>query len=118
MDEEIPFYSGLDLEDDTLYAEEIDDGPEAGATSGCFALEPPASKAALTHNDFSREQLSDPLCKEVASRLARGDGSAQLRLLRFFINTEGLICRKAHLDGVKKVVVPTTLCDRMLYLSH
>ena len=118
VDEEIPCYSAVDLEDDTLYTEESGDDPDVEVTSGCYALDPPASKAALTHDDFSREQLSDPLCKEVASRLAKGEGSAQLRLSRFFINAEGLICRKAHLDGVEQIVVPTTLRDRVLYLSH
>ena len=54
----------------------------------------------------------------MASRLAKEEGSAQLRLSRFFINTEGLICRKAHLDGVEQIVVPTTLRDKVLYLSH
>ena len=118
VDEDIPCYSALDFEDDTLYTEEIDDNPEFDATSGCFALEPPASKAALTHDDFWRDQLSDPLCKEVASRLAKGEGSAQLHLSQFFINTEGSICQRVHLDGVEQIVVPTTFRDRVLYLSH
>ena len=38
VNEEIPCYSDLDLESDTLYTEEIDDYPEVGATSGSFAL--------------------------------------------------------------------------------
>ncbi|CDF40057.1 unnamed protein product [Chondrus crispus] len=63
------------------------------------------------------EETYDPT-DEVTSRLEKGEGFAELRRSRFFVNQERLVCRKAHLDGVEQIVVPTTLRERLLYLSH
>ena len=79
---------------------------------------PPASKAAITHDEIVLAQHPDPFCKEIASHLKKGEGMAQIRLSKFFMDKEGVHCRKAHLDGVEQIVVPTTLREQVLYLAH
>ncbi|CDF33132.1 unnamed protein product [Chondrus crispus] len=63
-------------------------------------------------------QRSEPFCKEIASHLKKGEGVAQTRLSKFFMNKERVLCRKAHLDGVEQIFVPTTLRERVLYMAH
>lgn len=108
IDEEIPCYAVMDLEDDPQHQEETYDPAKVEMSTGCYALDPPASRDAITHQDVSREQHSDPFCKEVTFRLEKGE-FAELRQSRFFVNRKGLICRKAHLDGIEHIVVPTAL---------
>lgn len=112
IDENIPCCSVLELEDDTLHTEEIIDDTDVHIISGCYALEPPASTAPLTYGDSYREQLSDPLCKGWLLFMQRGRGQP------FLMNTERLICRSAHFEGIEQIVVQTTLCKRVLYSAH
>ena len=118
VDEEIPCYAVMDFDDDPQHEEEMYDPMDVEVAAGCLALDSPASMAAITHKEFSHEQHSDPFCKEVTSRLERGEEPAELRRSRFFVNREGLVCRKAHLDGAEQIVVPTALRESLLYLSH
>ena len=93
IDEEIPCYSVMNFDDELQHQEETYDTTDVEISTGWYALDP------ITHEEFPREQHSDPFCKEVASRLEKGEASAELRPSRFFMNREGLLCRKAHLDG-------------------
>ena len=101
IDEEIPCYAVMDFDDDTQHQEETYEPTDVETTADCYALDLPASLVAVTREDFSREQHSDPFCKEVTSRLEKGEESAELRQSRFFVNRKGLVCGKGHLDGVE-----------------
>ena len=74
IDEVIPCYSVKNFDDGPQHQEETYDKTDVEISAGCYALDPPASMAAINHEEFSREQHSDPFCKEVTSRLEKGRG--------------------------------------------
>ena len=62
----------------------------------------------ITKGEFLREQATDTLCLELASR---NDGM-------FDYNEVGLLVRLAPLDGARQVVVPKSLQPRMLRIAN
>ena len=55
------------------------------------------------------------LFRDIASRLEKREGSIRTE---FFRNADGLLARKARLDGAIQVLVPQLLRDRVLNIAH
>ena len=69
IDEEITCFSVLEFHENKPESEEWDDDIQ----TRCFALDPTASKTAITHDEIVRARHSDPFCKEIASHLEKGE---------------------------------------------
>ena len=52
IEEEIPCYSVMNFDDEPQHQEETYDNADVEISEGCYALDPPASIAAITHEEF------------------------------------------------------------------
>ena len=84
------------------------------ATEGVMAIvEEDRNVEAISIEEFLREQARDPYCQERMKKLGSEEEGAVFEIDQF-----GILCRSAKLDGAMQKVVPKTLRDRLLYLSH
>ena len=63
----------------------------------------------ISEEELHTEQLSDPFCVSIRSRLNEG------AVLPFGFNFNGLLCRKVEHD---QIVIPHALKSRVLHINH
>ena len=84
------------------------------AMEGVMAIvEEDKNVEAISVEEFLQEQARDPYCQERMEKLGLEEEGAVFEIDQF-----GILCRRAKLDGAMQKVVPKTLRDRLLYLSH
>ena len=65
----------------------------------------------ISVEELIREQAADAYCQSLLTEVTTDNS-------QFVIDHHGLICRRSNLDGALQRVVPVSLRERVLYLSH
>lgn len=112
IDDEPPcFLIGDDAAiDDGMFSEDYDPLTTICAVRGNPTTAPEATP--VTMEELLLEQRDDPLCRDLREGLENG------RVSSYFIDENGLLARRAGLDNATQTVVPASIRDRILYLSH
>ena len=102
-------------ENDTFDAADIEraEGPEASAPDSPVAPPQEGLPVPLTIEEIAEEQRVDYFCQTVLARQSESRDST------FFEDHQGVLKRRHSLDpNIVQVVVPRTLCARLLSLCH
>ena len=92
-------------------SDEYDQTFELPAADGPVNAIVPADVSPITHEEMIREQANDPVCQRYVA-LSNTTNSV------FSLDEHGTLIRTSSLDGSKQIVVPRSLQQRLLYLSH
>lgn len=114
IDDEIPCYYVEPHSD-----EEADKSPlnePVKVPHECFtSTTADVTPTAISTEEFLREQATDPFSQDILSRLEEG---AVSEARCFMLGSDGLLIRKAKLDGAIQIVVLKSLRDRILHIAH